>query len=70
MGGVNIVLKLDEADSSSVPSAPITLSLVNVKLGDAYSAVATAAKVRYRIEPYTVVLTAIHRKNGSLIIKG
>ena len=66
-GGVNIVLKLDTGDSSPVPEARITLSLANVPLGEALRAVAAAAKVRCKVEPYAVALVPLLEETGVLM---
>ena len=67
--GMSFVLKLDKGDSPPVPEARITLSLANVTLGEALRAVAAAAKVRCKVEPYAVTLVPLLEETGVLMTR-
>lgn len=63
--GVNIVLKLDQAASSQT----VTIDLANLPLREALSYITNLANLKYKVEPYAVLIVPINEPTETLITK-
>jgi len=63
--GVNIVLKLDQAAASQT----VTIDLANLPLREALTYITNLANLKYKVEPYAVLIVPITEATDTLITK-
>ncbi len=63
--GVNIVLKLDQAAASQT----VTIDLANLPLREALSYITNLANLKFKVEPYAVLIVPVNEPTDILITK-
>lgn len=63
--GVNIVLKLDQAAASQT----VTIDLSNLPLREALSYITNLANLKFKVEPYAVLIVPLNEPTDTLITK-
>lgn len=63
--GVNIVLKLDQAAASQT----VTIDLANLPLREALSYITNLANLKFKVEPYAVLIVPLNEPTDTLITK-
>jgi general secretion pathway protein D len=63
--GVNIVLKLDQAAASQT----VTIDLANLPLREALSYITNLANLKFKVEPYAVLIVPMNEPTDTLITK-
>ena len=63
--GVNIVLKLDQAASSQT----VTIDLANLPLREALTYITNLANLKFKVEPFAVLIVPINEATDTLITK-
>ena len=63
--GVNLVLKLDQAASSQT----VTIDLANLPLREALTYITNLANLKFKVEPFAVLIVPINEATDTLITK-